>query len=276
MNKSPRSNALHFEVSGHGQTVVLVHGWGFHAGVWDALAESLSQDFKLLRPDLPGHGQSPLLDDGYGIDAVVDAICERVDGSAIWVGWSLGALIAMRAAIRHPSRVQGLVPIAGTPCFTSRRGWHHGIKRELLDRFGEELTDNWQLTLRRFLALQGRGCDSTLLRRVRAMMMARMPTPEGLRGALELLRDTDLRYQVHEIECPVLAVNGVEDHLVPLAGGKEWTRQVDDARMLVFKDAGHMPFLSHPRGVELAIRGFADYGPVFRNDLGLDFSLSLS
>jgi len=263
-------NSLHIEVDGSGQSIVLLHGWGFHGGLWNTLAQRLCGDFRVLRPDLPGHGRSGLLEDGDRLDNVVDALSRRINGPAIWVGWSLGALIAMRMAIRHPEQVSGLVSIAGTPSFVTRRRWHHGIRRELLERFGDELTHDWQMTLRRFLALQGRGCDKSLLRQVRAMTMARMPSPQGLRAALELLRISDLRYSVQDIDCPVLAINGADDHLVPLAGTKVWTRPLRDARMLVFKDAAHAPFLSHPREVEQALRGFADYGPVYRSDYGLD------
>lgn len=268
------TESLHFEQSGQGQPIVMIHGWGFSGGVWEDLAQRLAGDFRVIRPDLPGHGRSRFCEQGFQLDALVDAIAERVDGPAIWVGWSLGALVALKAAIRYPERLQGLISIAGTPCFTSRRGWHHGIRRELLERFGEELADDWKLVLRRFLALQAKGSDHALVHRLRAMMNAQMPTPEGLRAGLQLLRTTDLRYEVHQIDCPLMAINGAADPLVPLAGTNSWTAQLADARLLAFKEGGHMPFLSHPAEVEAAIRGFADYGPVFRSWMDRDGRLA--
>jgi len=264
---------LHVEESGQGQSIVLIHGWGFNGGVWDELAQRLSGQFRVIRPDLPGHGRSGFPEEGVQLDALVDAIAERVGGPAIWVGWSLGALLAMRAATLHPQQVQGLVTIAGTPCFTVRRGWQHGIRRELLEQFGDDLNTDWKRVLRRFLALQAKGGDVALLHRMRAMMNAQLPTPEGLRAGLHLLRTTDLRYELHDINCPVLAINGATDPLVSLAGTNSWTSQVPDARLLAFTDGGHMPFLSHPQEVGTAIRGFADYGPVFRRWMDTDSRL---
>ena len=264
------TESMQFEESGQGQSIVMVHGWGFNGGVWDEMAQRLSGDFRVIRPDLPGHGRSRFCEQGFQLDRLVDAITERVDGPAIWVGWSLGALLALKAAIRHPDQVQGVISIAGTPSFTIRRGWHHGIRRELLEGFDEELSADWKLALRRFLALQAKGSHYALVHRVRAMMNAQLPTPEGLRVGLDLLRSTDLRYEVHQIDCPVMAIHGAKDKLVPLAGTNAWTSQLADARLLAFTDGGHMPFLSHPDEVEAAIRGFADYGPVFRNWMDRD------
>ena len=260
------NNSLHLEVQGRGQTLVLVHGWGFHGGVWDSLAEHLADDFQVIRPDLPGHGRSAMIDADYRLHKVVDATVEAVSrvatGPAVWVGWSLGSMIAFSAAIRHPDQVSGLVSMAGTPCFTARQGWKHGVMRELLDRFGDELTGDWKTALRRFLALQGQGCDSRLLRQVRSVVMQRMPRLEGLRGALRLLRDEDLRHQMEDIECPVLAIAGARDNLVPIRGTQAWLPQMRDGRLLAFKDSGHIPFLTNPTEVENAIRGFASYAPV--------------
>lgn len=254
------SDSLHIDVRGRGQAIVLVHGWGFHGGIWDPLAERLAQHFRVICPDLPGHGHSPLLATDYSLEAIVDTLVEQVsqcsDGPAIWVGWSLGSLVALQAAIRHPSEVRAVVSMAGTPCFTAADDWRHGVSTALIDRFGDELTSDWKLTLRRFLALQGQGCDPGLLRRVRQVALDRLPLVDGLRGALSLLRNEDLRDRLALIECPVLAINGLKDNLVPIQGTQAWMKRVGDTRLLAFQDAGHMPFLSHATEVEQALRGF--------------------
>lgn len=254
-------NSLHIDACGSGPTIVLVHGWGFHGGIWDPLAERLAQHFQVIRPDLPGHGYSGLPAVGYGLDELVDAmvaqVAGRAAGPAIWVGWSLGSLIAMQAAVRHPDLVRGVVTLAGTPCFTATDDWRHGVPGALIDRFGDELTSDWKLTLRRFLALQGQGCDPALVRRVREIALQRLPAVDGLRGALSLLRNQDLRGRLGSIRCPLLVINGVKDNLVPVQGTRAWMQQVPDARLVAFHDAGHMPFLSHPAEVEQALRGFA-------------------
>ena len=132
---------------GAGEVIVLLHGWGFSAAVWDELAARLAPQFRVLRPDLPGHGRSAPVGQGYSLDALVDALMdeigERVTGPALWVGWSLGALPAMQAALRYPERVRGVVSIAGTPCFAARPGWSHAVEPALLRRFADDLAGDW-------------------------------------------------------------------------------------------------------------------------------------
>ena len=270
------SNLIHVDEQGKGKTIVLLHGWGFHGGIWDSLAAQLSPYFRVVRPDLPGHGHSPAPTGDYDLDGIVDALVEKVNTPAVWVGWSLGSMFALRAAMRHPEKVLGVVTMAGTPCFTAREGWDHGVKGELIDRFGDELTDDWRTTLRRFIALQGQGCDPRLLRQVRAVMMERLPSPEGLRGGLQILRHGDLRTELAGIRCPLLAIHGVKDNLVPLRGVQAWMNEVGDARLLAFKDAGHVPFLSHPDEVARAIHGFTSYQPAVLFDSMPEIALPMA
>jgi pimeloyl-[acyl-carrier protein] methyl ester esterase len=267
-------DSLHLDSRGEGPTLVLVHGWGFHSGIWEPLAERLATHFRVVCPDLPGHGHSPLSDPDYDLAAVVDALVAQVGEPAIWVGWSLGSMFALQAAIRHPGQVRGVVAIAGTPCFTTRDDWPHAMPLAVIDRFGEELTADWKVTLRRFLTLQGQGCDPMLLRRVRQVAMGRLPSLAGLRGGLGILRDGDLRAGLSAIRCPMLAINGAKDNLVPLQGAQGWMKTVADARFLVFQDAGHMPFLTYPSEVEQALRGFAS-DPALRGDGCSDYGAGL-
>ncbi len=49
---------LHVEVTGQGEPLVMLHGWGMHGGLWSGAAEQLSQHFTVMAVDLPGHGYS--------------------------------------------------------------------------------------------------------------------------------------------------------------------------------------------------------------------------
>ena len=49
---------LHVESFGKGASLLLIHGWGMHGGVWDKVAARLAQNFRVLTVDLPGHGLS--------------------------------------------------------------------------------------------------------------------------------------------------------------------------------------------------------------------------
>ncbi|MBN0038351.1 transporter, partial [Pseudomonas aeruginosa] len=95
----------------------------------------------------------------------------------------------------RPERVQALVTVASSPCFAARDDWP-GIKPEVLAGFQQQLSDDFQRTVERFLALQTMGTESAR-QDARALKQAvlslPMPSAEALNGGLEILRTVDLR-----------------------------------------------------------------------------------
>ena len=68
---------------------------------------------------------------------------------AAWLGWSLGGLVAARAALLAPAHVDALIEIASSPCFVCRPGWQSAMLPELLDTFAAELAEDYARTLQR-------------------------------------------------------------------------------------------------------------------------------
>lgn len=69
------------------------------------------------------------------------------------------ARVASQMALTHPERVRALVTVASSPCFSAREGWP-GIKPEILGGFQQQLSDDFQRTVERFLALQTLGTET--------------------------------------------------------------------------------------------------------------------
>jgi pimeloyl-[acyl-carrier protein] methyl ester esterase len=59
----------------------------------------------------------------------------------------------------HPERVQALVTVASSPCFSAQDAWP-GIKPEVLAGFQQQLSEDFQRTVERFLALQTMGTET--------------------------------------------------------------------------------------------------------------------
>ncbi|MFC5008390.1 alpha/beta fold hydrolase [Dactylosporangium cerinum] len=87
-------------------TVLLLHGLGATADVWDGLTTLLDRAW--VAPDLPGHGGSAWLD-GYTFAAVADAVAGLVDPrGTVVVGHSFGGVIGL-----HLARVPGVRAVVG-------------------------------------------------------------------------------------------------------------------------------------------------------------------
>jgi pimeloyl-[acyl-carrier protein] methyl ester esterase len=239
---------LYTQTSGDGPDLVLVHGWGLNGGVWDTLAPLLEPAFRVTRVDLPGHGRSDWQGDP-GLDSLARAVLESVTERAAWLGWSMGSLVAARAALEAPARITRLVLVAGTPSFVCRTGWTAAMEPGLLDAFARDLRRDYRRTLQRFLALQVRGSDAAevVLRELRARLLQHgLPVPEGLLAGLKILRETDLRAHLSDIACPALWLMGARDTLVPEAAARQAAAWMPDARVEVIAGAGHAPFLARP------------------------------
>ena len=113
---------LRYDVAGTGPPLVLLHGSVLSRAIWRGLGylEPLTEVRTVIRMDLRGHGRSgaPHQEAAYtqerfvaDLVAVLDA--EGHDRAAL-MGYSLGARIALSAALRHPRRITHLVSLGGS------------------------------------------------------------------------------------------------------------------------------------------------------------------
>jgi pimeloyl-[acyl-carrier protein] methyl ester esterase len=240
--------SLHVEVTGKGESIILLHGWGMHGGIWSDTAAQLAQHFQVHNVDLPGHGVSASLG-AFTMDSVVDQLAMQFDRPVTVCGWSLGGQIALHWAMREPDKIDRLVLVSSTPCFAERNDWQFGMPQHILQQFADDLEKNHAATLRRFLALQVRGSEGEreLLAAMRASLFSRgEPDMDALRGGLDILREADLRDVLPDIRQPALVIAGERDKLSPPEASHYLARSLPNASMGEIRGAAHAPFLSHP------------------------------
>ncbi len=238
---------LHTDILGKGRDLVLIHGWGMNSAVWSSLVAPLAQHCRLTLVDMPGHGESEYDRSQSDLDQWVDVVMQVVPERAIWIGWSLGSMLAQRAAACFPARVQGLVSIAGTPRFVQGDDWPNAMQRETLRGFAADLAEDHGRTLERFLTLQAHGDNEVrrLLRPLREGIGSRSePDQWALDAGLNLLMNVDLRADLSRLRCPTMWLLGRRDALVPVAVAEDLRRLLPEAQIDVFPGAAHLPMLS--------------------------------
>ncbi len=202
----------------------------------------------LYTPDLPGYRGDPL-PDPYTAETLADRLAATHPMPCSVLGWSLGGMVALAWAARHPQQVRSLILVGTTPVFVNRADWALGLDAEVLDGFAQALMQDPRATLLRFLALQARGGDEarSVVTRLRTLLLAQ-PLPERatLAAGLQLLRTVDLRPSVSAVRCPALVIHGAYDALCPLAAGRWLAQHLPAARLALNARAAHAPFLSHP------------------------------
>jgi pimeloyl-[acyl-carrier protein] methyl ester esterase len=244
---------------GQGLDIVCLHGWGWYGGVFRSLAERLAQACRFWLLDLPGYGERVDAKEEHprSVEALA-AYClqEDLPRQAVWLGWSLGGLVALEAARQAPERIEKLVLVATTPRFTRTADWPHAVAPTVLAEFAAELERDYHGSLQRFLSLQA-ASERESLRRLRAALASRSGSPPRLsvlRAGLTILDETDLRAALPRIAIETLVIQGGRDRLVPPEAGAFLAACLPRARYAFMPEAAHAPFLTHERAfIELLV-----------------------
>lgn len=234
---------------------LFVHGWGMNRRVWQPLIDSLPQWIECHAIDLPGHGlrHAEAMTDLPALAEDLQQSCaqiKRQEQPLLLVGWSLGALACIRAAAQKnsPLHADGLLLVSSNPCFVAQSGWAHGVDAEVFDQFAESLASDFSGTIRRFLSLQVKGSASgrQILRELRELILQETePDAASLQAGLQILKQSDLRAELAQIELPVSWALGGQDGLVKISLAGALSQLMPEAAVECYADAGHAPFLSH-------------------------------
>jgi len=255
---------LKISSQGKGLPLVFIHGWGLNSAVWQPSVEVLKESFEVITVDLPGFGLnidqtlSP-----YSLIEVANLVQQAVSKPAVYIGWSLGGLVASEIALAFPQQVKALVTVASSPCFVEGDNWA-GIKSDVLALFHRQLAEDTAKTINNFLKIQAMGSphlrqDIKLLRDL--VMQFSMPTKNTLDESLQLLETVDHRESLANISMPFLRLYGKLDGLVPRKAVKAITELSPHSDVIIFEQASHAPFISHPEEFHQAI--IAWLSPIF-------------
>ncbi|SFN84288.1 pimeloyl-ACP methyl ester esterase BioH [Xenorhabdus japonica] len=241
-------NQLSWQIIGDApRDLVMLHGWGLNAEVWRSVETRLASHFRLHLVDLPGYGRSQLYP-AMSLADIADTVWQQAPENALWLGWSLGGLVASRITLDHPTQVAGLVTVASSPKFSADGDWP-GIKPEVLRAFERQLSSDFQKTVERFLALQTLGTDSARqdARILKSVVLNQpMPTVDVLNAGLKILRTDDLREELSRLQLPFLRLYGYLDGLVPRKIASQLDSALPHTHSIIMRNAAHAPFISHP------------------------------
>lgn len=249
---------IFFETLGSGPEIILLHGWGFHSVIWHPILPELAKNFRVTLIDLPGFGRSMEAAE-YSVEMIAEQLLAVAPPKAIWVGWSLGGLIATKIASMYPERVTKLISVASSPRFLKEKNWP-GIDLSVLEKFGNELVANYQATLTRFLLLQFYGTDPNreLIRWLNQNLFTHgKPSLSTLNSGLQLLAKLDLRDDLKKLQCPLLYIFGKLDALVPHRVAETLKGSYPRIEVIIFSKASHAPFLTHEHEFLEAVRRFS-------------------
>lgn len=221
--------------------LLLVMGMSFSARAWGPLPERLAEVFRVVVFDNRGAGESTAPLRPFGIGNLADDAAAVLNaagaGPAFVFGISMGGMIALELALRHPGRVKALALGA------TFAGWRESRKASLpvmaeviaggaLSRMGSH-----RLIAGALVSKELAGSD--LARFGAWIQTTGRVSPRVLAQQLAAVTVWDATSRLCEIRVPTLALTGDADQLVPVENSRRIVESIPGARLVLLPGAGH-------------------------------------
>jgi 3-oxoadipate enol-lactonase len=243
-----------FRRSGSGPVLVQIHGSLFGHGNFVRLTPLMQDHFEVIELDLPGYGESRQGPGGGGIHPWADEVAQLVRqlglGRVHVHGTSLGALVGLSLAARHPDVIDHLV----LSCFMCR---YDEMARVMRSTWITAAKASGMASVADLTAVAGfsRGfferSEATAELEYMREAFDRNETAAFVK-ATESILGLDLEQFVDAVQGPLLLIGGGEDNMTPLApaasgfGMNEFAARVPHARYEVIPGCGHYMVIEEP------------------------------
>ncbi len=253
MNRLQRQDGvtLAFQVhnqQGSGVPLLLTHGFGATAGMWDPNVDALSVDRPVIVWDQRGHGSSDAPDDidRYSEQISVADMVAILDAAgadrAVLGGMSLGGYLSLAFHLVHPQRVAALVLVDTGPGYRN-----------------DEARDKWNAWVERRAQQLERGEAPADISPELAQAVHEHPEglPRVARGVMAQ-KDSRVITSLDSITVPTLVIVGAQDTDF-LAPADYMHRHISKSRKVVIDNAGHAANMDQPAAFNAAVRELLEH-----------------
>lgn len=251
---------VHVRDEGSGPVLVLLHGILSSLQTWDGWAPVLSQDYRVIRLDLPGFGLTGLPGNDAGQfnvglvnDTVLKVLAARNVKKATFIGNSFGGYVSWHMALDHPELVERVVLIDPVSFPQKWPFVLNLVRRPPLRLFAPFTIPRYSVAIGLYQVYgdDGRLSEKTITRYHHLML--RPGNRDAMLAVLDWLEsmeqpfDAEPESDIYNIKQPLMTMWGKKDAWVPYDPiGKEWEAAYPDQPHAVYADAGHIPMEEIP------------------------------
>jgi 3-oxoadipate enol-lactonase len=242
--------------SGKGPLLVFSHALGLDHRMWASVVEALAARHTMLLYDHRGHGRSGYGANAWSLDDLVDdaaaLIRVHADGPVVFIGLSMGGMVAQGLAVRHPELLRGVVlahTVAGYGD-AARQAWVQRI--ETVRASGMEAVVDTVVSRylgRGFLAVHPQAGEA-----LRATLLANDPISYA--ASCQAVAQVDWRAALPGVRCSTLVIAGRHDLGAPVDEAQRIAAAIPGAHLLILEHSAHLSPLEEPQALVAALGQF--------------------
>ena len=252
MVKKIDSIAVNYIDEGEGDVVLLLHGWGANITLYAGIIHVLSQNHRVIAPDMPGFGRTPEPPAAWSVDDYVDFIIKFIASfelrrfSVVVHSFGGRVLFKLNARENLPFTIEKAVLIDSAGILPKKT-----LRQRVSLRCYKAARTVMSTKVLRFLYPDA--VDNMRRKWGSADYNSATPT---MRATLVKVVNEDLEPLIHLLQCPTLLIWGDQDTATPLADGRRMEELIPDAGLVVCEGAGHFSYAEQAPKVHGALAAF--------------------
>lgn len=226
----------------NGAPIVFANALGTDLRLWDKVVPLLPGGLRIIRYDLRGHSLSDATPAPYSMGTLIRDAERLLDAlnvkACVFVGLSIGGLIAQGLAVKRPDLISGLVlsntaaKIGTAEVYAARVA---AVRAQGIEAIADGILERW--FTRNFRATpEFRAWRNMLIRQ----------SPEGYAGGCAAIAGTDFYTTTADLTLPTMAIAGSEDGSTPPDLVRETADLIKRSQFEIIRGAGHLPCVERP------------------------------
>ena len=248
----------HYEITGEGENIILIHGAIDNLEMWYHQIPAFSKYYRVISYDVRGHGKTESTEAGYSLSLFSEDLYHFMKAidiqKAYFLGFSMGGRIALNLAIDYPEMVRALI-LANSPMGLNpntsesaehRRVWQEIIKKGDSEAFIDMMTQN-------AFSSNYEEKNPTEFEKYRKIKLRNEPGTFAM--VMDALSDLAIPPDFSKIQCPVLLIVGMHDIYMGVDQGKLAQKAIAGSELVILP-AGHAAAIETPEKFNAATLEF--------------------
>lgn len=257
-NLKIKDSSIYYRITGNGEPVVLIHGFGEDSSIWDGLIGQLESNYRLIIPDLVGSGRSTGNTNGISMESMAEDVNTLLESenvnSCYMIGHSMGGYITLAFAEKYAGKLKGLGLFHSTAYADSDE--KKGARKKNIDFIEKHGSAKFLEPATRNLFSEKTKTEKPELVEELVERYRNFSAASLVAYTEAMMNRADRTEVLKNFQKPVLLIIGEYDTAIPIEQSLKLCRIADFAYIYIAAHSGHLGMLEEPEFCLGAIKDF--------------------